>query len=113
MVVEARSTTLDSLIDPAAELTCLGGGFEFTEGPVWSPAEGCLYFSDIPSDTRWRWSESHGMELVMRPCFKANGLVLDRDGNLLVCEQREQLRRPLHAGRRAASSSPTTTRAST
>lgn len=87
MVVEARSATLDLLIDPSAELTCLGSGFFFTEGPVWSPDEECLYFSDIPDDARWRWSESRGMELVMKPCFKANGLVLDRDGNLLVCEQ--------------------------
>ena len=86
MTVEVISPVLESLIDPAAELTCLGSGFQFTEGPVWSPVDGCLYFSDIPSDTRWRWSESGGMELAMRPSFKANGLALDGEGNLLVCE---------------------------
>jgi gluconolactonase len=84
--VEARSARLTPLIDPDAELTCLGSGFQFSEGPVWSPAEECLYFSDIPGDTRWRWSESRGMEPVVRPSLKANGLVLDADGNLLVCE---------------------------
>jgi gluconolactonase len=86
MAVEVRSASLSSLIDPAAELSCVGGGFAFTEGPVWSRAEECLYFSDIPRDGRWRWSERAGMELVLRPCFKANGLVLDKDGNLLACE---------------------------
>jgi sugar lactone lactonase YvrE len=86
MAVEVRSASLSSLIDPAAELSCVGGGFAFTEGPVWSRAEECLYFSDIPGDARWRWSERAGMELVLRPCFKANGLVLDKDGNLLACE---------------------------
>jgi gluconolactonase len=79
--------SLDTLIDPAAELTCLGTGYEFTEGPVWVPRERCLYFSDIPGDTRWRWSEERGMEVAARPTFKGNGMALDMEGNLLVCEQ--------------------------
>ena len=55
------NAALASLIDPAAELRCIGSGYQFTEGPVWSAADDCLYFSDIPGDTRWRWSESAGM----------------------------------------------------
>jgi gluconolactonase len=86
MTVEARSDLLHGLIDPAAELTCLGGGYQFTEGPVWSPREQCLYFSDIPGDTLWRWTEAGGMEPVLQPSRKSNGLTLDADGNLLVCE---------------------------
>jgi gluconolactonase len=78
---------LAELIDPGAELALLGEGYEFTEGPVWVPAEGCRYFSDIPGDARWRWTEERGMELVRRPTFKANGMCLDNDGHLLVCEQ--------------------------
>ncbi|MFN8221621.1 MAG: SMP-30/gluconolactonase/LRE family protein [Gaiellales bacterium] len=78
---------IDSLIDPAAELTCLGTGYQFTEGPVWVAAEDALYFSDIPGDARWRWTESGGMELAERPTFKGNGMALDNDGHLLVCEQ--------------------------
>ena len=81
------ASALDSLIDPTAPLSCLGTGYEFTEGPVWVPAEGSLYFSDIPGDTRWRWSESGGMEIAARPTFKGNGMALDNDGNILVCEQ--------------------------
>lgn len=77
---------LTGLVDSAAELRCIGSGYEFTEGPVWSAAEDCLYFSDVPGDTRWRWSESGGMEVALRPTFKANGMALDVDGNLLVCE---------------------------
>ena len=81
------ASAMDALIDPAAELQCLGTGYEFTEGPVWVAAEGCFYFSDIPGDTRWRWSEARGMEVAMRPTFKGNGMALDRQGTLLVCEQ--------------------------
>jgi gluconolactonase len=80
-------SALDSLIDRDAHLTCLGTGYEFTEGPVWVAAESALYFSDIPGDTRWRWTESAGMELAERPTFKGNGMALDNDGRILVCEQ--------------------------
>jgi gluconolactonase len=77
----------DALIDPAAELRCLGEGYEFTEGPVWSVRERCLYFSDIPGDVRWRWTEAGGMEVAETPTFKGNGMAFDGDGHLLVCEQ--------------------------
>ncbi len=83
----ARTDALAELIDPAAELTCIGRGYEFTEGPVWHPRERCLYFSDIPGDTRWRYSDERGLEVAARPTFKGNGMALDVEGNLLVCEQ--------------------------
>lgn len=77
---------LADLIDPGAELKLLGSGYWFTEGPVWNATEGCLYFSDIPSDVRYRWSEADGVTEVARPTFKGNGMAYDLDGNLLVCE---------------------------
>ena len=78
---------LASLIDPAATLTKIGSGYQFTEGPVWVHEQNCLLFSDIPGDARWRWSERNGMVLDHKPTFKANGLVLDADGALVACEQ--------------------------
>jgi gluconolactonase len=83
----APDTSLDELIAPDATLERLGDGYEFTEGPVWDPRENCLYFSDIPGDTRWRWDAENGMQVSLRPTFKANGMALDVDGSLLVCEQ--------------------------
>lgn len=74
------------LVDPSAELRLLGSGYVFTEGPVWSVEEQCLYFSDIPGDRRYRWSAERGMELVAQPTFKANGMAFDREGRLIVCE---------------------------
>jgi gluconolactonase len=87
VIIEADDSAFESLVERDAELTRLGEGYLFTEGPVWSPREGCLYFSDIPSDARWRWSEQAGMVLDTKPTFKANGLALDSDGALLACEQ--------------------------
>jgi gluconolactonase len=87
VIAEADVTEFAALVDPQATLTRVGEGYQFSEGPVWSPREQCLYFSDIPSDDRWRWSSERGMELDAHPAFKANGLVLDRDGALIACEQ--------------------------
>ena len=78
---------LDALIDPDAELTVLADGFWFTEGPSWSSSRQELVFSDIPADTRWRWTESDGLEKLAHPTFKGNGTVFEDDGCLLVCEQ--------------------------
>jgi gluconolactonase len=40
----------------------------------------------MPGDVRRRWSEEGGVEEVMRPSNKCNGMVYDAEGNLLVCE---------------------------
>jgi gluconolactonase len=87
VVVDVDTPAFEALMDPHAELTLLGSGYQFTEGPVWNPREQRLYFSDIPGDARWRWSEAGGMELVAEPTFKGNGMAYDVDGSLLVCEQ--------------------------
>jgi len=87
LVVEVDAPELEELIEPKAELVLLGGGYEFAEGPVWSRREQCFYFSDIPGDARWRWTERSGMQLAAKPTFKGNGMAYDNAGNLLVCEQ--------------------------
>lgn len=64
----------------------LATGFLFTEGPIWNKAGEYLLFSDMPGDVRRRWSEKEGIEEVMRPSNKCNGMTYDGEGNLLVCE---------------------------
>jgi gluconolactonase len=78
---------LETLIDDTASFALLGTGYLFTEGPAWNHARQYLEFSDIPGDTRWRWSKDAGVELVMWPNFKGNGMVFEADGSLLICEQ--------------------------
>lgn len=86
MAIEVKSDQLKELIDPGAEVERVATGFTFTEGPIWNAREQYLLFSDMPGDVRRRWSESGGVEEVMRPSNKGNGMVYDADGNLLVCE---------------------------
>lgn len=74
------------LVDPTSDFTTVASGFGFTEGPVWDPRDRSLLFSDIHRDTRWRWTEDGGAQIVARPNRIGNGMTVDRGGNLLVCE---------------------------
>jgi gluconolactonase len=64
----------------------LGGGFLFTEGPLWHPAGKFLLFSDMPGDHLRRWSAKDGVTTFRKPCHMSNGLTYDRQGRLVVCE---------------------------
>jgi gluconolactonase len=86
LAITVKSEKLEELIDPGAEVQRVATGFTFTEGPLWNAAGEFLLFSDMPGDVRRRWSERDGVEEVMRPSNKCNGLVYDAGGNLLVCE---------------------------
>src|SRR5262245_37414637 len=83
--LESGSQALDGLIDAARAVERVAGGFNFTEGPFWNRDDEFLLFSDMRDDIRRRWSRA-GVEAVMSPSNKGNGMVYDRDGNLLVCE---------------------------
>lgn len=86
MAINVKSQALGELIDTGAEVERLATGFTFTEGPIWNKDGNYLLFSDMPGDVRRRWSEQDGVEEVMRPSNKCNGMVYDSGGNLLVCE---------------------------
>ena len=86
MSVDVKSDKLGSLVDENVEVEQLGTGFTFTEGPIWNPAGQFLLFSDMPGDTRRRWDEQSGVEVIASPSNKGNGMTLDADGRLIVCE---------------------------
>ena len=48
--VEINDPRLLRLIDRDTPVERLATGFRFSEGPIWSPKEQCLYFSDMPND---------------------------------------------------------------
>jgi sugar lactone lactonase YvrE len=69
-----------------SEETLLCSGFLFSEGPVWVAADSSLLFSDIPGNRVHRWRPDGTTEVYREPSGWANGLTLDGQGNLLVCE---------------------------
>ena len=85
MAVQVKAPAFLELVDENAELERLGTGFTFTEGPIWNP-DGFLLFSDMPGDVRRRWDEQSGVSEVANPSNKGNGMTIDNDGRLVVCE---------------------------
>jgi gluconolactonase len=86
MAVDVKSEKLFELVDREAQVEKLATGFTFTEGPIWNKEGRFLLFSDMPGDVRRRWDEEDGVQEVMRPSNKGNGMTFDLDGRLLVCE---------------------------
>lgn len=77
------------LIAPGAEVIEVQGGFGFLEGPV-SDATGNLYFSDIDNNRLHKLVPTGDLSSFHEPSNRANGLTLDLDGGLLICEQEAQ-----------------------
>jgi gluconolactonase len=85
MAVQVHAPAFLELVAEDAELEQLGTGFTFTEGPIWNP-DGFLLFSDMPGDVRRRWDPDSGVTEVANPSNKGNGMTIDNDGRLIVCE---------------------------
>ncbi|MEO8540929.1 MAG: SMP-30/gluconolactonase/LRE family protein [bacterium] len=72
----------------------LCGGFGFTEGPIWIAEDDALVFSDIPGNHMHRWRPGNvTAETYRRPSGWSNGMTLDSQQRLVVCE---------HGGRRVS-----------
>ncbi len=88
----------DQLVPREAKLEKLADGYNWVEGPVWNRKEGYLLFSDIPSNSVYRWQEGKGTSLFLKPSgytgqdpFEgrepgSNGLAYDTEGRLVLCE---------------------------
>jgi gluconolactonase len=85
MGVVANNPKVYDLVASSVRVEKIATGFTFTEGPVWHP-DGYLLFSDMPMDVRRKWTEDGGIVEVMKPANKCNGMTLDADLNLIVCE---------------------------
>jgi len=88
-----KPTTPGGFFDPAGlvspsqhgQLTRLGTGFSFTEGPA-VDRHGNVFFSDQPNDKIYRWDAGTGaITLFLQGTGRANGMAFDSDGNLITC----------------------------
>jgi gluconolactonase len=88
----------DALVPPTARIEKLAEGFDWAEGPVWVPAGRYVLFNDIPKNTTFRWQDGRGISEYLKPSGYsgnapftgrepgANGLALDKEGRLLLCQ---------------------------
>lgn len=95
--IERLDPALDELIDADAPIEKLAEGFNWSEGPVWRPRERDLLFSDVPENIVYRWRHGAGVSVFLEPSGftgefydgrerGSNGLVLDAEGRLLLCQ---------------------------
>ena len=88
--IVAISPEFSRLLDPSAVIEKVADGFQFTEGPAWSPQQ-FLLFSDIYGDRVYRWVPGAAKAEVFRDAAgNPNGLTFDQKGRLLLCEQKKR-----------------------
>jgi gluconolactonase len=96
--VERTDGRLDAIVPVDARLERVAGGFEFTEGPVWSP-DGALLFSSPNTNAIYRLDPDAGRVTVFRSKSGysgfdigrylqpgSNGLTFSPDGLLTICQ---------------------------
>ncbi len=96
--IERIDDALDDLLDKDAELEVLGDGYNWTEGPVWDRKNGHLLFSDIPSNSVYKYKPGDAkITLFLRPSGYegdrtdlmepgSNGLLFDPKGRLVLMQ---------------------------
>lgn len=95
--IERLDPALDNIISKDAKAEIIAEGFDWSEGPVWVENQQMLLFSDVPRDTIFKWTEEKGKEVYLTPSgytdtvkrggeMGSNGLILDSDGNLVLCQ---------------------------
>ena len=96
--VERLDPALDSIIDSNAKAEIIAEGFEWSEGPLWIAKHNMLLFSDVPKNVIYKWTEEKGKEVYLQPSGYtgeepskskepgSNGLTLDEEGNLVLCQ---------------------------
>lgn len=97
-IIEKNADALDAVIDKDPVIDTLASGFEWSEGPLWLEKENMLIFSDVPANTIYKWTAEKGKEIYLKPsgytgstpslCKEpgSNGLTLDREGRLILCQ---------------------------
>lgn len=94
--IERFDPALDRLIGPETQVEKVAEGIQWAEGPVWY--EGTLLVSDPPANISRRWTPGKsGLEKFLNPSGGgpkadgmrepgSNGMILDRNGRLLICQ---------------------------
>jgi len=83
-----------SPVPPGAKLEKVAAGFSSIEGPIWwnsipvrsgSDTVGLL-FSDISANTMYKWTQSSGVTVFMKPSLVSNGLTIDLQNRLVMTQ---------------------------
>ncbi|HEX5470647.1 MAG TPA: SMP-30/gluconolactonase/LRE family protein [Lacipirellulaceae bacterium] len=95
--IERLDPAFDKLVPPGAKIEVISDGNAWCEGPLWVPSGGFLLWSNIPNNAIMRWDPKSGVSLFLKPSgytgtqprggeSGSNGLTLDRQGRLILCQ---------------------------
>lgn len=96
--IEVIEKSFDDLVDPNAKIEILAEGWTWSEGPVWVPDQQSLLFSDVPQNRIFKWQPGKPVVVYMEHSGfdgesksaesepGSNGLALDAEGRLVVCD---------------------------
>jgi gluconolactonase len=94
---ERINPQLDSVMSNEVTVSIIAHGYEWSEGPLWLEDKQMLLFSDVPTNTIYQWTEKDGAKVYLKPSGYtgtaprggepgSNGLTLDAEGHLLLCQ---------------------------
>jgi gluconolactonase len=95
--IEVYDSVALALVDPDATIEILANGFYWSEGPLWIDELQWIIFSDVPANKIYKWNEKDGLGIYLSSSGHSgaentdsdrgsNGLLLDPDNKLLVCQ---------------------------
>ncbi len=95
--IEVNDAVNAPFIDANAKIEVLATGFTWSEGPVWVEQLNAVLFSDVPNNVIYKWSEQDRLSVYLKAAGGTgegnensnagpNGLLLDPEGDLLVCQ---------------------------
>ena len=95
--IEWYDSTVTPLIGSNTQIQIIAKGYNWTEGPLWIEKTNTLIFSDVPENTIFQWRVGDTAKPYLTPSgytkpqpakgeIGSNGLTLDRNGNLLLCQ---------------------------
>jgi len=95
--IELYDSSAANIIDSNAVIEVIGRNYKWSEGPVWVAAKKMLLFSAVLENKIYKWDGRDSPAVYLSPsgytdtAYRdgengSNGLALDKDGNLLLCQ---------------------------
>lgn len=95
--IERLDPEINKLVPEEAQIEILAEGFLWSEGPLWLEKEQMLIFTDVPKNLIYKYNYTDSLGIYLEPSgltgegldkgdSGGNGLALDKEGNLLICQ---------------------------
>jgi len=95
--IEIYDSIALNFLDPNANIEILAEGFYWSEGPLWINELQSVIFSDVPANKIYQWNETNGLSIYLESAGHSgnenkdsdkgpNGLILDQENKLVICQ---------------------------